>query len=150
MDFSDLEVLQLAEQIADAIWQRVVKWDSFAKNTVGRQLARSADSIGANIAEAYGRFHYGEKSQFLYYARGSIFETKFWLNRCVQRHLLETGEAQQCLEKLTELAKRLNKLVSITKVQPRSKGIKEITEIYTTQETLFSLEELNYLQTLDN
>jgi four helix bundle protein len=147
MDFSDLEILKLAEQIADAIWQRVVKWDSFAKNTVGRQLARSADSIGANIAEAYGRFHYGEKSHFFYYARGSIFETKFWLNRSLSRRLLDPNDAQNYLDTLTELAKRLNRLVAVTKSQPR---IREEAEAYTTQEVLFSSEELNYLETLDN
>ncbi len=80
LKFEELRVLQAAEAVADGIWRQVVRWGSFARDTVGKQMARAGDSIGANIAEAYGRFHYGEKLQFLYYARGSLFETKYWLN----------------------------------------------------------------------
>ncbi len=74
--FEDLRVLRSAETIADEVWRTVVKWNEFTRDVVGKQLTRAVDSIGANIAEAYGRFHYGEKIQFLYYARGSLFETK--------------------------------------------------------------------------
>jgi four helix bundle protein len=68
----DLRVLQQAEAIADAAWKSVAGWDAFARDAMGKQLVRAADSIGANIAEAYGRFHYGEKLTFFYYARGSF------------------------------------------------------------------------------
>ena len=68
MKFEELRVLQSAEVIADGIWQQVIQWDPLARDVVGKQLARASDSIGANIAEAFGRFHYGEKLQFLYYA----------------------------------------------------------------------------------
>jgi len=57
----ELKVLQIAEGIADAIWTQVVRWDEFARDVVGKQLARAADSIRANIAEAFGCFNYGEK-----------------------------------------------------------------------------------------
>ena len=84
----DLRILRTTEDIADAVWKIVVQWDEFAKDVVGKQLAKAIDSIGANIAESYGRFNYGEKLQFLYYSRGSLFETKYWLNRAVVRGLL--------------------------------------------------------------
>ena len=79
--FEDLQVLKAAETIADSIWKKVVEWDHFAKDVLGKQITRSADSIGANIAESVGRYNFGEKLQFLYYSRGSLFETKYWLNR---------------------------------------------------------------------
>jgi four helix bundle protein len=106
--FEDLRILKTAEEIADAVWKRVVRWDEFARDVVGKQLARAADSIGANIAEAFGRFHFGEKLQFLYFARGSIFETKYWLNRALARGLLSSEEAREYVSRLTTLARQLN------------------------------------------
>ena len=106
--FEDLRVLKTAEEIADSIWKRVLQWDEFAKDVVGKQLARAADSIGANIAESFGRYHFGEKLQFLYYARGSIFETKYWLNRARARGLLSSPEAEAQIESITALARQLN------------------------------------------
>lgn len=66
MNFEELKILRYAERIADRIWKDVGRWRPFDLEIVGRQLARAVDSIGANIAEAYGRYHYGEKLQFLY------------------------------------------------------------------------------------
>jgi hypothetical protein len=48
--FEELRVLQDAEAVAEEIWQQVVGWDPFAREVVGGQLARAADSVGANIA----------------------------------------------------------------------------------------------------
>ena len=110
--FEDLEVLKSAEMIADSLWTRVVRWDEFAKDVIGKQVARSADSIGANIAESFGRFNFGEKLQFLYYARGSLFETKYWLNRIQARGLLSSQETQKYFDELTALARQLNSFAS--------------------------------------
>ncbi|MEI6442759.1 MAG: four helix bundle protein [Nostocales cyanobacterium ELA583] len=53
--FQELRVYQLPEKLADDIWKIVNKWESLPKNTLGQQIIRSADSIGANIAEGVGR-----------------------------------------------------------------------------------------------
>lgn len=117
----DLRVLRAAEEIADDIWKLTAGWDAFARDVVGKQIARAADSIGANIAESYGRFHYGEKLQFLYYARGSLFETKYWLNRAASRQLLSTRLAQANAERLSALAHQLNLFAAAIKRQ-RAEG----------------------------
>ena len=51
----NLRVYRLAEDIADLAWEIVIKWDWLPQDTVGKQLIKSADSIGANIAEGTGR-----------------------------------------------------------------------------------------------
>ena len=106
--FEDLRVLKSAEEIADSVWKIVLRWDEFAKDVVGKQISRSADSIGANIAESFGRFNFGEKLQFIYYSRGSIFETKFWLNRTRERGLMKPDDVQEYVNRLTDLARQLN------------------------------------------
>lgn len=45
-NFEKLQVYQLSEKLADNVWDIVIVWDSFAKDTVGKQIVRAADSIG--------------------------------------------------------------------------------------------------------
>jgi four helix bundle protein len=113
----DLRVLGAAEALADAVWSRVVKWDELARSVVGLQFARAADSIGANVAEAFGRFHFNEKLQFMYYARGSLFETKFWTNRALARSLLPATEGQVYSSQLNLIARQLNAFAASLKQQ---------------------------------
>lgn len=154
--FEDLRVLKSAEEIADSIWKIVVQWDEFAKDVVGKQMARSADSVGANIAESFGRFNFGEKLQFLYYARGSIFETKYWLNRTRVRRLIESDVVEGYVNHLTDLAKQLNTFAGSLKnvrseQKSNSSSIREEQAEYVVggfeyiSIPLFSEDELNWL-----
>ncbi|HSM58446.1 MAG TPA: four helix bundle protein [Candidatus Sulfomarinibacteraceae bacterium] len=113
----DLRVLKQAEGIADEVWKLTLTWDDYARRVVGEQVARAADSVGANIAEAFGRYHYGEKLKFLYYARGSLYETKYWLNRALARQLIDPQAANAYAHQLEQLARRLNAFVRSIKDQ---------------------------------
>ena len=115
--FEDLRMLKVAEDIADTIYKVAMRWDEFPRDVVGKQIARAADSIGANIAEAYGRFHFGEKVQFLYYARGSLFKTKYWLNRAAARELIASAETKTYTARFTDLARQLNLFIASLKGQ---------------------------------
>ena len=115
--FEELEVLKSAEGLADSVWRRVAEWDGLAQETVGKQLVRAADSVGANIAESYGRFHFGERIQFLYYARGSLYETKYWLNRVYARDLMIRHDVQTTLVQIGLLARQLNAFLAYLKRQ---------------------------------
>lgn len=53
--FENRQVYRLSEKLADEVWELVLGWNHFARDTVGRQLVRAADSVGANIAEGTGR-----------------------------------------------------------------------------------------------
>lgn len=63
--FEELEVYKLSERLADEIWAAVSSWDRFAKDTVGKQIVRAADSIGANIAEGTGRGSFQDNRRFV-------------------------------------------------------------------------------------
>ena len=122
----DLEIQKIASEIGDSIWSLVAMWKPFDQDTIGKQLTRAADSIGANLAEAYGRYHFGEKLKRIYYSRGSLFETKFWINRAKARNLLEHETADQITEKLVSLAQRINGFAKFLKQQRvQNSGVKE-------------------------
>ena len=106
--FQKLDVYKLAEKLADEIWNIVIKWDALAKDTVGKQIIRSADSIGANIAEGDGRGSYQDHRRFIKIARGSLYETKHWLRRAYTRQLLTTTQVEILKPIIDELSPRLN------------------------------------------
>ena len=91
-NFEKLRIYELAEMVADSVWEITVGWDSFAKDTVGKQIVRAADSIGANIAEGVGRWGLQDQKRFIYISRGSLNETKHWLRRAYKRKLLTESE----------------------------------------------------------
>ena len=77
----ELDVYQLSMEFGENIWDIALNWSFLAQDTIGKQMIRSSDSIAANIAEGYGRFHFKENKQFCYYSRGSVLETKTWLKK---------------------------------------------------------------------
>ena len=106
-NFRDLTAYRLAVELADHVHEAVSHWPSFARWTVVLQIVRSADSIGANIAEASGRWHEADKRRLLIVARGSLYETEHWLLRAQTRGL-PTAETD---EKLGELMRTINGLI---------------------------------------
>ena len=103
-----LEVYQLAELFSDKIWDLVSEWDYFKKDTIGKQIVRSADSISANIAEGYGRYYYKESKQFFFYSRGSLQETKSWLTKCKRRNIIEISKVEELINEAEKILAKLN------------------------------------------
>src|SRR3989442_1425301 len=106
--FENLRVYELAEQLADEVWSVVLSWRLFARDTVGKQLVRSADSVGANIAEGTGRGTFQDNRRFVRMARGSLNETQHFLRRAYKRHLLTDGQIAALKPIIDELAPKLN------------------------------------------
>lgn len=107
-NFEKLQVYRLAEKLADQVWAIVSNWNQFEKNTVGMQMVRAADSIGANIAEGTGRGSFQDNRRFIRIARGSLNETQHWLRRAYKRSLLTDDQVEQLKPLINELAPRLN------------------------------------------
>jgi len=106
--FEELRVYQLAEQLADRIWDMVQTWPILARDTLGKQIVRSADSIGANIAEGSGRGTYQDNRRFVRMARGSLYETRHWLRRAFRRKLLTSDQTELMKTMIDELGPKLN------------------------------------------
>jgi four helix bundle protein len=129
MPYQDIEVSRMyerTEKLADEAWDAVLAWEPFAQDTVGKQLTTAADSIGANIAESSGRFHPGDVIRFLYYARGSLKETRYWLRRAVHRKLIAQEQFDRWTSELTQLAKDINGYIGFQ----RTRTVKEPFPLY--------------------
>src|SRR5262245_26087214 len=107
-NFEKLQVHTLSEDLADRIWDIVLGWDRFARNTVGSQIVRAADSIGANIAEGVGRGSHPDNRRFVRTASGSLNETIHFLRRAFRRRLLSKAQIEALKPLLDELPPRLN------------------------------------------
>ena len=108
MDLQKFKIIGQANQIGDSVWKEVILWNYFNKDTIGKQLVRAADSISANLSEAYGRYGYADRKRFAYYARGSLCETINWLQISQRRGLLGTEKESKLQEELGILSFRIN------------------------------------------
>ena len=121
MDYTleKLEVYQLSEAFSDTVWDIVMAWDIFRKDTIGKQVVRSADSISANIAEGYGRYYYKESKQFFFYSRGSLQETKSWLSKCKRRKIIEKDRADELINEAEKILAKLNGYIKFIAASPK-------------------------------
>jgi len=106
--FRDLEVYRRSVRLADGLHASVVMWPSFDLWTVGVQMVRAADSVGADIAEASGRSTDADRRRFLIVARASALELQHWLDRANRRALALPDGAQQ---EAARLGRMLNGLI---------------------------------------
>jgi four helix bundle protein len=105
--FRRLVAYQLASSLADDVRARVKEWPSIDRWSAGIQLIRAADSVGANIAEATGRWNTPDRRRILIIARGSLHETEHWLVTAETRGLLPDGISAR----VDEVARTLNGLI---------------------------------------
>jgi four helix bundle protein len=106
-NFHDLAAYRLAVGLAADVYAAVARWPAFDRSTVGVQLVRSADAVGANIAESTGRWTKTDKRRVLIIARGELHETEHWLATAAQRGLLHGDPSNR----VAEVARALNGLI---------------------------------------
>jgi four helix bundle protein len=112
MAFERLDVYRLSEKLSDAIWDLAEGWSVFARDTVGMQVVRASDSVGANIAEGTGRGTAKDNCRFIQIARGSLYETVHFLRRAFKRRLLTDSEVKRLQPLISELGLRPNAYLS--------------------------------------
>ena len=95
-------------ELSNYVWNIIVQWKYFEKDTVGKQFVRAIDSISANIAEGFGRFSKKDKIRFYYYSLGSVLECKDWNNKCHERKIITSKEYDHIKNKLDRLPKEIH------------------------------------------
>lgn len=111
MKLEEFRVYQLSMVLGEEIWDIVIKWDYFAKDTIGKQLVRAIDSVAANLSEGYGRYHYKEAKNFSYYSRGSLYESKTWLAKAKNRKLIEEQVFNKMIREIDDIGVKLNNYI---------------------------------------
>ena len=104
-----------AYELSNYVWDVVQEWENFSKWTIGKQLVEAADSISANIAEGFGRYHKKDKIRHYRYSAGSTQESLDWTKKSVQRGLLNDEQAAVILNKLDALPFEINRLIKYTR-----------------------------------
>lgn len=117
MELKDLEIYQLARKISWDAWKIYEDFNWQTKKVIGDQFITAVDSIGANIAEGFGRFHYADKNKFGYNARGSLIEGIHWTELLAERGEVEQKTAEDLIMALNILGKQLNNYITATKKQ---------------------------------
>lgn len=90
----------------------VQHWRPFERDTVGKQLLSAIDSVNANLVEGDGRYTPADVLHFTVIARASAREAGLWLNRAIERGLVDQKGGQECLESITKATKQLNLLIN--------------------------------------
>ena len=114
LKLNDLDAYKISFHLSNYIWDIIINWDYFAKDTVGKQFVRSIDSISANIAEGFGRYNKKDKIKFYRYSFGSLKESLDWNEKAKIRRLLTEEQYKYILGELDKLPKELNYLIKFT------------------------------------
>lgn len=119
----NLDVYKLAQNLSEIGWEIYTALDWQTKKITGDQFIESTDSVGANIAEGYGRFHYLDKIKFYYNARASLMEcNNHWIELLQKRDKLNQTKYKKFKETAQELSIKLNNFIASTYKSKNSKN----------------------------
>lgn len=112
---TDIKAYKLAFELSNEVWEIIIKWKIFEKDTLGKQFVRAIDSISTNIAEGFGRYHKNDKVRFYIIARGSLLECMDWVEKAKTRNLIDNQQHEIITTTLKNLPKQINSLIKQTR-----------------------------------
>lgn len=116
IELKDLEVYQLSRQLSSLAWIIYEKIERQTKKVIGDQFLTATDSVGANIAEGYARYHYLDKVKFFLYSRASLSESvDHWLSLLEERCIIEASIAKEFQTIAKTLQIKLNNFITSTR-----------------------------------
>jgi four helix bundle protein len=129
----EMDFFTMYAEVADWAWRIVSAWPYLAQRTVGEQLIRAIDRVGATLVEGDGRYSDAEAAHFFVIARGSARETRYWIQRAVARELVRVAEGQEKLEVLVRATRQLNGLIRYRRTKTQDGKVQESTAGYQTE-----------------
>ncbi len=114
LKLNDIEAYKISFKLSNIVWEVVIKWDYFARDTIGKQFTRAVDSISANIAEGFGRYNKKDKVKFYRYSLGSVYESLDWNEKAHLRTIINQDGYSLIFSELIKLPKSINSLILFT------------------------------------
>lgn len=112
--FEDLEIWQLSIKLAKDVYKLTESFPQTEKYGMSDQIKRAVVSVSTNIAEGFGRFHYKDKKNFLYNARGSLMEVKSLLYLATQLFALPQTHFLDINKQIINVSVKLNNFIQAT------------------------------------
>ena len=114
LKLNDIDAYKRAFHLSNKVWDVVISWDHFSKNSVGLQFVRAVDSISANLAEGFGGYTKKDKIKFYRIAFGSLKESLDWNEKAKYRGLITERLYNQIFIELNSLPLEINQLIKYT------------------------------------
>ena len=97
-DYTKIDAWRLADDLTVAIYQRSRGFPREELYGLTSQIRRAASSVAANIAEGSSRESKRDYLHFLYIARGSLAEARYFIHLAKRLGYLEENEAAALAE----------------------------------------------------
>ena len=111
----ELEVYRMARRLSSMAWVIYQRLAFQQRKVWGDQMLESVDSVGANVAEGYARFHFSEKARFYYISRASLSEgVDHWIDLGFERGVVFDQEFEQINKIKFDIQVRLNNMIKST------------------------------------
>ena len=87
MKLENLHTYILSMNIGEKVWKLVNNWDTFSKETIGKKLVMSIDSIACSLSKSCGNNNSSVKND-VYFSIDSLIETKTLITKAAYRNLI--------------------------------------------------------------
>jgi four helix bundle protein len=114
LQLNDIDCYKRSLFLSNYVWEIIIIWGYFEKQTLGMQFVNAIDSISANIAEGFGRYNKKDKVKFYHYSFGSLKESLDWNQKAKIRKLIKDEQYLYILTELQTLPKEINQLIMFT------------------------------------
>ena len=122
VSFTDLEVWKKARVLRNNLAELTKRFPSEEKYRLSDQMIRSSRSIGNNIAEGHGRFHFADEAKFFINARGSAAETIDHLIVALDNNLIDENTFNSFKNDCEECMKMINGYINYLRKQAEAKS----------------------------
>ena len=111
--FYDLEVWKKANELTVKIYKLTKNFPNDERYGMVDQMRRASSSVGANIAEGFGRYYQKDKIKFFRNSRGSLYEVQNFLILALDLGFAEKDAVKNLINDYQGLAYGLNKLIKV-------------------------------------